>query len=106
MKAMLAKGEIAVSDPKAQAFGLLLSTADHVATTINALSWVVLRAEAGEFVTSDRAIAMYDPTPRFPWSGHAWLSSPGAQSTMPLDPAHCLLLEPGPARIGQGNSMP
>lgn len=35
---------------------------------------------------------MHDPTPKFPWSGHALRSSPKAQTSYALSPQHCLVL--------------
>jgi hypothetical protein len=39
------------------------------------LSWKILRTETGEFVIGDRPLTMTDPTPPYPWSGNAWISS-------------------------------
>lgn len=100
MQERLQSGAVPFDDPRTQAIEVMLSTADAVAETVHQLSWLVLEAEEGEFVTSDRAMSMHDPTLRFPWSGHAWRSSSEAQTCVPLDPTHCLMLEIGPARCG------
>jgi hypothetical protein len=94
-QAALQNGEVTFSDPKGQAFRLMLSTTDEVAKTIFNMDWVILQAIEDGFVTSDRGIAMHDPTPKFPWSGHALASSPSAETTFPLDPTHTLLLHRG-----------
>ena len=101
MKERLQSGAVAMSDPKAQAFELMLSTADAVAETIHQMQWTLVAAGGDEFVISDRALAMHDPTPRFPWSGHALRSSPNAETTLPLTPEHALLLDDGPPRMGR-----
>ncbi len=48
---------------------------------------------------SDRALTMYDPQPRFPWTGNAWESSRYAQAAMPVAPHVCLLMTPGTERF-------
>ena len=59
------------------------------------MSWTLMRApDDGEFITSDRGLAVFDPTPRFPWSGHALASSPNSQTTIPISSSSCLLLVP------------
>ena len=60
------------------------------------MRWAVLRARDGEFVTSDRAVAMHDPSPRYPWSAQAWGSSPDVETTIPLSSNACMLITPGP----------
>lgn len=60
----------------------------------HAMSWALMRAPDSEFVTSDRGLAVFDPTPRFPWSGHALASSPNSQTTIPISSQSCLLLVP------------
>jgi hypothetical protein len=78
MRLALEEGRSAIDDAKLQGLQLMLRTADAVAERVHQLWWTVIEAEAGWFVTSDRALAMHDPTPRFQWSGHAWISSPNA----------------------------
>lgn len=56
--------------------------------------WTLLRAKAGRFVTSDRGVAMIDPAELEPWAGNALDSSGTAETTVPLTPTSCLLLEP------------
>jgi hypothetical protein len=100
MRERLHSGEIRTRNPKAQAFDLMLGTADAVAETIHQLQWTLVKAGEDEFVISDRALAMHDSQPRFPWSGHGLRSSPKAQTMVPLAPEHALLLESGPPRMG------
>jgi len=89
---MLKGGEIAFDKPKLGAFQMMLQTADALASTIASLSWVLIEAQEDEFIISDRSLAMHDPTPKFPWSGHALRSSLRAQTTFPLSPHRCLAL--------------
>jgi hypothetical protein len=85
----------------------MLTGGDALATVIYGLEWVIVQAEpdAGEFVTSDRALAVVDSRPKFPWAGEAPASSPGAATTIPLDPNHLLLLRHGPPRVTTANAQ-
>jgi Protein of unknown function (DUF4238) len=98
-RAALESGEIAFDDPKSRSFTLMLGGTDRVAEAIFNLEWVILRAGEDEFVTSDRAIAMHDSTPKFPWSGNALESSPNAETTFPLDPLSTIMLHRGPKNL-------
>ena len=89
---MLKSGALGFEKPELGAFYMMLAVADEVASSIASLTWGLVEAAEGEFVTSDRALAMHDPTPKFPWSGHALRSSNNAQTTMPLSPDRCLVL--------------
>lgn len=66
-----------------------------MAATVYALDWTIVEADGPEFVTSDRPVSMVDLTPEAPWSGNAWVSSPGALSFYPLSPSLGLLMKPG-----------
>ncbi|MGI8920812.1 MAG: DUF4238 domain-containing protein [Solirubrobacteraceae bacterium] len=85
-------GGVTIDDPKLGAFQMMLRTADAVASAIASLSWGVVAAKEDEFVICDRALAVHDSTPKFPWSGHALLSSPTAETIFPLTPGVCLAL--------------
>lgn len=95
----LENGEVGFPEPKTHALQLLLGGTDRVAEAMYNLEWTLLRSQGESFVTSDRAIAMHDPTPKFVWSGHALESSPGAETTFPLDPEFTLLLRRGRTQI-------
>jgi hypothetical protein len=86
-------GRTRISGEKGAAFSTGIGFASQQSTNVMQLSWTVLRRERA-FVTSDRAFAMYDPTPTFPWSAEALLSSPNVQTTIPLTENACLLLTP------------
>lgn len=49
---------------------------------------------------------MFDPTPRYPWTGNAWQSSPNAETAVPLAPNACLLIVPGGEgfKVGQADA--
>jgi len=89
---MLKAGEIAFENPELGVFQMMLRTADTLASSVASLSWILVKAKKDEFITSDRALAMHDPKPKFPWSGHALQSSPEAQTTFPLTPEYCLCM--------------
>jgi hypothetical protein len=88
----LKEGRVDFADPRAHAFGLNFGAAGAAAPIIYDMHWTLLRRPAA-FITSDRGVAMYDPKPRFPWSGQAWVSSPNVQVTIPLSSDCCLLLD-------------
>ena len=56
---------------------------------------VRIREEDGAaFVLSDHPVAHYDPEPKTPEAGAGFISSPGSQTWVPLDPRFGLLLSP------------
>lgn len=95
----LETGGIGYEDPTGAAMRTLVSASGAVAQKIFDSRWAVLRARNGEFVTSDVALAMHDPEPKFPWSAQAWQSSEAVQVTIPLSSEVCLLITPGPADL-------
>lgn len=108
MVGALQDGRIKLGNPKEIAVDLLLRSSSDTAQLIYQMRWDLLVAGEETFVTSDRGLAMHDPDPPYPWSGHAILSSRQAETTIPLDPRHCLLLrtptdpqvDAGVSRIG------
>jgi hypothetical protein len=63
-------------------------------------------ADEAEFITSDRPVSMVDRSPRYPWSGNAWMSSPGAISFYPLSPSRGLFMTPGNCGLRIASSNP
>lgn len=102
----LQDGAVSHSKPRLEALRVMLDCAGAVAEIVNEMQWQVLEAADAEFVISDRAIAMQDHALKYPWQGHAWRSSPHAQTIIPLDPEHCLLVQDGPPRIGRARVAP
>jgi hypothetical protein len=92
---------VSQADPAAAAADLLVNSIIPTAELVSELRWTTLITEKGEFVTSDRALAMADATPETPWAGHAWDSSPTPQTTVPMGPQHCLVLERGRCGIAE-----
>jgi hypothetical protein len=102
--AKLRDGRLEVSTTKELTLRTMLDTWLERAAPIHAMSWLVFRAQGGEFVIGDRVVTMFDPTPRFPWSGNGWLSSECAFATVPLSPDLCLRLDqPGGTWIAERN---
>lgn len=104
----LSSGEISFENPKARGLEASVRAAGSVCQDIFMMRWTVLRTRGCGFVTSDRALAMHDPTPRYPWSAQAWASSPGVEVTIPLRSDVCLRITPGPPvteerAIGRGD---
>jgi len=73
----------------------LVHAIDNVPMLIE-FDWILLRASAGGFITSDRGFAIHDPAPPFPWSFQALLSSDQTETTVPLSDDACLLMRPLP----------
>jgi hypothetical protein len=90
-----AEGTREIEIPPGAVLHAMLTQAPMTAAAIAVQDWTLLIAGDSEFIQNDRGIAMFDPTPRFPWSGNAWESSPNAQATVPLGPAVCLRMTPG-----------
>jgi Protein of unknown function (DUF4238)/UvrD-like helicase C-terminal domain len=91
----LAGGRVQLSNRKEIAVELLLDQASLSAQLLYQLEWELLVAPDGGFLTSDRSLAMFDPSPPYPWSGNGLLSSVNAQTTFPLDSHHLLWVTPG-----------
>jgi uncharacterized protein DUF4238 len=88
---MLETGELGFADPRARALELSIRTSADIAEVIHQMSWTLLRAERG-FITSDRALAMFDPSLQLPWESEAWASSPNAEVSIPITEDVCLVL--------------
>jgi hypothetical protein len=88
---MLETGELGFADPRARALELSIRASADIAEVIYQMTWTLLKAERG-FVTSDRALAMFDPSLQLPWESEAWVSSPNVEVTIPLTEETCLML--------------
>lgn len=68
----------------------------RTARTIFMLPWTLLRArqDAGTFVSSDRPLTMFDPTPPHAWAAPGWMSSENVAATIPLSSSACLRVSP------------
>lgn len=95
LMASVREGRVRLTTPGGGAFSLGLSHAAEQLPMLFEFDWTLLRAEGG-FITSDRAFAIHDPTPQFPWQAQAILSSPNSQTTLPLSDSECLLMRPEP----------
>ncbi len=94
--AMLRDGELRIVDPSGgNTMGMLVANASELATMMyGAMNWRLFIADEPVFVTSDRGCAAFDPTPMHPWSGHAPLSSPNAETCFPISSTACVLMTP------------
>ncbi len=87
-------GEITVRVPLDRSLGTLMYVAVNMAAEIFEMSWWVLSAPPNsQFILSDCPVAMYDVALR-DGRGNAFMSSPLAQTTLPLSPDICLLVLP------------
>lgn len=96
---MLRSGQVGYSNPRTAALGLTFSVSGEIAAYIFDMHWTLLTTEGRGFVTSDRGLAMYDPAPKYPWSGNSWRSSPRAQTSIPLSSSAALIIEPGERKL-------
>lgn len=94
----LRAGRVWVKMPEDAARGLAIIEAPRIVWTIlNEMRWTLAKAsEDREFVLGDDPLTMYDRTPKDEEAAPGFLSSPGAQTAIPLSPTRCLLLTPGP----------
>ena len=74
---------------------MMLAAGSQLSPIVASLGWLLLVAAGdAEFILSDTPVAHFDPkAPAF--SAAAWRSSPQAQTTVPLDPRHCLCVGTG-----------
>jgi hypothetical protein len=89
----VSSGRVKLVDRGGVAFSVGMHHAAEQSFMLYDFDWTLLRCP-GAFVTSDRAFAIYDPTPQYPWSTEGILSSENAETTIPLSEDACLLLRP------------
>ncbi len=104
----LRAGRVWVEMPEGAARGLAIIDAPRIMMAIlNEMRWTLAKASDGcEFVLGDDPLTMYDPTPRIEEAAPGFLSSPGAQTAIPLSPTRCLVLTPGPPGFGELDLWP
>ena len=67
----LRDGDIAFAEPQAEALRANVRSAGSSCQEVFLMRWTLLRAYDAEFVTSGRVLAMYDSSPKYPWSAQA-----------------------------------
>jgi hypothetical protein len=99
----LHSGNLKVESTPSREVALMFLAADKVAEQlVMGFSWAVLRApEDVKFVLPDMGLTIYDPSPRIPDSV-AFMSSPNAETVIPVDPSFAIALMPGPSDWGEG----
>lgn len=92
----LRAGRLVFESTPSREVGLMFTALDRNHDALMAeLDWTLLRAPAGKrFILSDNPVCHYDPTPKMPGAGAGFLSSPGSQTLIPLDPGMALMLTP------------
>jgi Protein of unknown function (DUF4238) len=93
--AQVRDGRLRVSVRGGGAFVEGLKHAVEQAPKLFAFDWILLRSPGG-LITSDRGIAIYDPSPPKPWASQGFLSSRDVEVTVPVSDSACLLLRPEP----------
>lgn len=98
MIGQLRAGQVTSKDPDGGfTTGLLIQAAHDIASEMFlAMEWTLLRSPADSpFITSDVGIVVVDPSPAHPWSPPTPLSSPDAQTFVPISSNYCLVLTSG-----------
>lgn len=95
MIAHVREGRVRVAGEAAALTTGLVQAAEMVPMLFE-FEWTLLSSPCGGFVTSDRGFAIHDPTPQFPWSWQAILSSENAETSIPLSDTTCLVMRPLP----------
>ena len=95
MIAQIRDGRIRLSGRPAALSTGLTHAIENVPMLIE-FDWTLLKSPEGGFITSDRAYAIHDPKPRYPWAHQALLSSEKSETTVPLSDTACLLMRPMP----------
>jgi Protein of unknown function (DUF4238) len=92
----LVEGRVSLSPSPEAVLQMALLNFAHVAGLIYRLPWTVLQAspDAGRFITSDRPLTMFDPTPPHKFAAPAWLSSANVAAGLPLSQSTCLRISP------------
>ena len=90
----LTGGGVRIIPPDQEVLRLSFTMLAESSQVVNFLPWTLLTATEGTFICSDRPLTMYDPTPRYPFSAPAWMSSPMVESTLPLGRSACLRISP------------
>jgi Protein of unknown function (DUF4238) len=94
------EGAVEISYPKDYSILGVMAFALEGAIMLSELGWEVREAGTeGEFVIGDTPVTMYDPSPKNPESGSAWMSSSNAVTLIPLSPSTCLALSPSHERM-------
>jgi hypothetical protein len=63
------------------------------------LDWTFVRPSTVPLIVGDTPVSMFDPTPKDPGSSAGLVSSPNAETFIPLDPRLGVLVRPNPKRI-------
>lgn len=93
--AQLADGTIEIEPRREAGLQGMLHSMTGTGPVIEGLAWSLLRSPQGTgFAISDTPLTMWNPEPKFAWSGDGWHSGPMAQTTLPLRPDLCLKVTP------------
>jgi hypothetical protein len=88
------QGKLKIKLPPEAPQQAMLKLVSLMANDVVTMSWTLIEAVDGEFIASDRGLAMWDPNLP-PQRGNAWASSPQAETAIPVGPKVCLKITPG-----------
>ena len=98
--ASIRAGNVIIADRGGAAFAMGIGHAAEQSFLLFDYDWTLLHCPRA-FITSDRAYAIHDPTPPWPWAAQGILSSVAVEVCIPLSEDYCLLLRP---REGAGTA--
>ncbi|MTD47514.1 DUF4238 domain-containing protein [Conexibacter sp. W3-3-2] len=93
-------GRIRITTAEGGVFGEALRLAVEAMPMLIFCDWTLLHAPTGGFITSDRGMAIVDPTPPFPWQAETIFGSDSSETIFPLSDSYCLLVRPRGKRCG------
>jgi len=91
-------GKLVFKAPRARELALIFFQLDEVVLKVlKECEWWIMRVDedAPDLVLSDVGITQVDHTPRHPKAGRGWMSSPGAETILPIDPRMAVVVTPG-----------
>lgn len=103
LKTKLESGELYIEPHKSVLVALALSSATYMANLFFTFEWSIVRTDSTRLVLPDAVVSCRDPTPRVPETGAAPMSSPNAETFVPIDPEVGLVLRPTEASFGLGS---
>jgi len=91
--AALQSGEMSLAAPERVGLSLAFEVAGPRTVTLMSMRWRVLVPADGEFITSDRGVAIHDPTPLLPFVTPSVMSSPTVELSLPLARDRLLMVD-------------
>jgi hypothetical protein len=94
----LQSGNLVFEAPPAREIAMMFFQVEEIVPMLlEKCDWAVLRVDeaAPDLILADVGVTQVDHTPKHPKGGAGWLSSPTAETILPIDPRAALLVTPG-----------